>query len=85
MATFVDSPGCAAALVNFHSPVIAVGREREHIREGRRCRHSTQHSNEKYVDHFSFHETPFCFLFMIVRFLILFMARAVDFGLPLGS
>src|SRR5258705_1185275 len=32
MASSVFSPSCAAALVNFHPPVVAVSRNSEHIR-----------------------------------------------------
>jgi len=47
VASSVDSPGCAAALVNFHSPVIAVGRNCERIGKRGRDYHSAQHSNQK--------------------------------------
>src|SRR5206468_8390269 len=76
---------CAAAFPNFHSPVVAVSRNCECISDRGRHHHSEQRSNQKYAHHFSIHETPFCFLFKTVRSIILFMARAVDFALPLGS
>jgi hypothetical protein len=85
MATFVDSPGCATAFVYLHSPVIAVSRKCERVRERRRRHHSAQHSNQKNIYHFFLHGTPFCFLITTVRSLILFMARAVDFAVPLKS
>jgi hypothetical protein len=47
MAVLIDSPGCATAFPDFHSPVGAVGRNREHIRDCGRDHHSAQHSSEK--------------------------------------
>ena len=40
MASSVDSPSCAAALVNFHPPVVAVGRNCECIRHRGRDHHA---------------------------------------------
>src|ERR1700757_1510329 len=45
MATSVDSPSCAATLVNLHSPVVAVCRKRELISECGREHHAGEHSN----------------------------------------
>jgi hypothetical protein len=53
MATSVDSPCSAAALVNLHSPVVAVSRNCERICHRRRCHHSAQHSNKKDAHDFS--------------------------------
>jgi hypothetical protein len=47
MASSVNSPSCATAFVNLHSPVIAVGRNCEHNRYRGRDHHTAQHSNEK--------------------------------------
>ncbi len=33
MAIFIESPDCATAVPNLPSPVIAVGWDREHVRE----------------------------------------------------
>src|SRR5215831_9884783 len=47
MASFVHCPSCAAAFVNFHSPVVAVGRKCKHIRHRGRDHHAEQRSNQK--------------------------------------
>src|SRR5438309_11314304 len=44
-ASHVDGPGSTAAFPDFPSPVIAVGRNCEHVGERGRDNHSTQHSN----------------------------------------
>ena len=85
MSTFVDSPSCATALVNLHLPVVAVGRNCERVRERGRRHHSAQHSNQKNIYHFCLHGTPFCFISMTEHPANLFMARAVDFAVPLGG
>ena len=85
MATFVDSPRCATAFVNLHSPIVAVGRKCERVRECGCRHHSAQHSNQENIYHFSLHGTPFCFISMTDRPANLFMARAVDFAVPLGG
>src|SRR4029077_14847640 len=85
MTSSGDSPGGATAFVNFHSPVVAVSRNCEHIRNCGHDHHSAQHSNQKNPHHLSSHETPFCFLFKTVRSIILFMARLGDFPVPLTS
>src|SRR5215468_8827463 len=85
MAILVNRDGCATAFVNLHPPVVAVGRKCEHIRERSRQHNAAQHSDQKQAHHFSIHETPFCFLLKIDCSTILFMARAVDFAMPLAS
>jgi hypothetical protein len=54
MAVLVVGPGCATAVPDLPSPVIAVGWDREHIRERGRDHHSAQHSNQICAYHFSF-------------------------------
>src|SRR5262245_35697106 len=85
MPIFVEGPSCAAAFPDFPSPVVAVGRNCECVCECSGYHHSKQGSNQKYAHDFPFHETPFCFLITTIRFLILFMARVVDFAVPLRS
>jgi hypothetical protein len=85
VATFVDSPSCATAFVNLHLPVVAVGRNCERVRERGGRHHSAQHSNQKNIYHFSLHGTPFCFISMTDHPANLFMARALDFAVPLGG
>jgi hypothetical protein len=84
-AFHIHGKGSATAIPDLHLPVIIVGRNCERIRERRRDHYAAQHSNQKQAYHFSFHETPFCFLFTTLRSIILFMARAVDFAVPLAS
>src|SRR5256885_7088894 len=47
IAIFVESPGCAAAFPDFHSPVIAVGRNCEHVCERGSDHPPAKHSNQK--------------------------------------
>jgi hypothetical protein len=54
VSTFVEGPSCATAFPDFHSPVIAVGRNCEHKRDRCRNHHSAEHSNQKYASHFTF-------------------------------
>jgi hypothetical protein len=52
-ATFVESSSCATALKDLHSPIVAVSRKREHIRDCGRDHHAEQGSNQKYAHHSS--------------------------------
>ena len=78
----VPCPNCAASIPDLHLPAIVVSRNCEDIREDGRKRYSAQHSSQKCMNHFSFHETPFGFLFKTICSINLFMARAVDFAVP---
>jgi hypothetical protein len=53
VAILVECPCCPTASPDFHSPVIAVGRNCEHKRDCCRNHHSEQHSNQKYASHVS--------------------------------
>src|SRR2546423_6009488 len=78
MAIFVHSPGCAAPFPDFHSPVIAVGRNCERIRDRGRDHHSAQHSNQKRASSSHVQYSPICDCFTAI-------ARLADFLLPLKS
>jgi hypothetical protein len=85
MAIPVYTPSCAAAVPDLHSPVKIVGRNCEYHRDRGHDHHSEQHANQKYPHHFSIHETPFCFVSVTDRSVVLFMARAADFPVPLAN
>jgi len=77
MPIFVESPSCATAFPDLHSPVMIVGRNCEYQRNRGRDHHSAQHSNQKY----SFHsQLPHSFILLSFT-----VARAVDFAVPLPS
>ena len=58
MAIFINSPRCAAAFVNLHSPVVAVGRKCEHERDCGREHHAGEHSNQKRVSRYLIPHIP---------------------------
>ena len=76
MAIFVHGPGCAAPFPNLPSPVVAVCRNCERIRERGRDHHAAQHSNQKRASSSHVQYSPICDCFTAI-------ARLADFLLPL--
>ena len=58
VAILVVGPSCATAFPDLHSPVGAVGRNRERVCECGRRHYSAQHSNQKDAHHFSIPQDP---------------------------
>ncbi len=83
MAIFVDSPSCATAVPDLHSPVIVVGRNCEYIRDRGRDNHSAKHSNQKYAFHFYIPTIPLFYFLLLrsVRWILPCHSRAIPCSL----